>query len=82
MKIAQIGADGQAVGDLDGMQQNVDLSLVSDVKVGDYVIVHAGYAIEKLDQAEAQQQLELFRELAAAWQEKPDSNANPSLGSG
>jgi hydrogenase expression/formation protein HypC len=66
MQIVRLEADGQAVADLDGAQRNVDLSLVSDAAVGEYVIVHAGFAIEKLDETEAQQQLALFRELAAA----------------
>jgi hydrogenase expression/formation protein HypC len=65
MKIARVGADGPAVADLDGAQHEVDLSLVPGVKVGDYVIIHAGYAIEKLDETEALERLALFRELAS-----------------
>ncbi|MCX5727741.1 MAG: HypC/HybG/HupF family hydrogenase formation chaperone, partial [Nitrospirae bacterium] len=53
MKIAQIGADGLGVADLEGACHEVDLSLVGPVRVGDYVIIHAGYAIEKLDEGEA-----------------------------
>ncbi len=68
MKIAQIGADGMAVADLDGARQDVDLSLINEVRVGDYVIIHAGYAIEKLHEAEAAEQVALFRELTEAWQ--------------
>lgn len=67
MKIALIRDDGLAVADLEGSQTDVDLSLVSDVAVGDYVIVHAGYAIEKLNAAEARERLALFAELAAVW---------------
>ena len=44
----------------------VDLSLVAGVAVGDYVIVHAGYAIERLDRVEADARLALFAELARA----------------
>ena len=48
--------------DFGGVIRSVNLSLVS-AKVGDYVIVHAGYAIEVLDREEAEKTLELFREL-------------------
>jgi hydrogenase expression/formation protein HypC len=67
MQIQEIRTDGMGVGDLDGTQHEVDLSLVSDARVGDYIIVHAGYAIEKLDRQEADERIALFRELAAAW---------------
>jgi hydrogenase expression/formation protein HypC len=67
MKIASIGPDRLAVAELDGSRQDVDLSLLTSVQPGDYVIVHAGYAIEKLNEDEARKQLELFRELAAIW---------------
>lgn len=64
MKIDEIRADGSATGDLDGSRHEVDLSLVEDVTVGEYVIVHAGFAIEKLDEEEANERLALFEELA------------------
>ena len=48
--------------DFGGVIRSVNLSLVS-AKVGDYVIVHAGYAIEVLDREEAEKTLDLFREL-------------------
>ncbi len=44
----------------------VDLTLVPDAVVGDYVVVHAGCAIEKLDVKEAEETLKLLGELAAA----------------
>ena len=56
------------IGELDGAEHDVDLSLVPDPRVGEYVIVHAGYAIEKLDQKEADERIALFRELAASWE--------------
>ena len=67
MKVAQIDADGLGVADLEGVRHEVDLSLIGPVQVGDYVIIHAGYAIEKLDQTEAKLRIELFKELAAGW---------------
>ncbi len=46
----------------DGTKRIINISLV-DVKTGDYVLVHAGFAIEILDEDEAQKTLELFREI-------------------
>jgi hydrogenase expression/formation protein HypC len=50
--------------DFGGVMRPVNVSLV-DAKIGDYVIVHAGYAIEILDKEEAEKTLQLFRELLA-----------------
>jgi len=55
----------QAVADLDGARHQVDVSLIDGVELEDYVIVHAGFAIEKLDRAEADERIALFDALAA-----------------
>jgi hydrogenase expression/formation protein HypC len=47
---------------LDGVTRTVMLDLVPGAAVGDYVIVHAGYAIQMLDETEAQQTLALLAE--------------------
>lgn len=47
---------------LDGVQKVISLALVQDVQVGDYVILHVGYALNKLDPEEAQKTLELLAE--------------------
>ena len=49
-----------------GAKHVISLSLVDDVKVGDYVIVHVGYALSKIDHEEAQKTLALFEEFNAA----------------
>ena len=67
MRIREIRADGMGIGELDETEHEVDLSLVADPRVDDYVIVHAGYAIEKLDRKEADERLALFKELAESW---------------
>lgn len=46
--------------DLSGVRKEISTALVDDVAVGDYVIVHVGYALAKLDADEAQRTLELF----------------------
>jgi hydrogenase expression/formation protein HypC len=64
MKLVELRADGMGVAELDGSHHEVDLSLVPGVTLGTYVIVHAGYAIEKMNQAEADAVLQLFDELS------------------
>lgn len=54
----------RAVVDLAGVRKDVSIDLVDDAQVGDYVIIHVGYAIGKIDPAEAQRTLTLFAELA------------------
>jgi hydrogenase expression/formation protein HypC len=49
----------------DGTKRQANISLV-DVKKGDYVLVHAGFAIEVLDKKEAMETLDLFREMLSA----------------
>lgn len=51
-----------AVVDLDGVRRNVSIALLEDVKVGDYVIVHVGYALSKLDPEEAERTLAIMAE--------------------
>ena len=51
--------------DVGGVTRSVSLMLLADVEVGDYVIVHAGFAIHKVDPREAQESLKLFREVGA-----------------
>jgi len=53
----------QGVVELDGVSRMVGLDLLEAPCVGDYLIVHAGYAIEKLDRDEAEKTLALFRQL-------------------
>jgi hydrogenase expression/formation protein HypC len=57
-----------AVIDVDGVQRQVSLLLLSDAQVGDYVIVHAGFAIQKIDAAAAQETLKLLKEAAAHYE--------------
>ena len=50
--------------DVSGNESHADLSVLPNVAVGDYVLVHAGMAIQRIDEAEAKISLDLFRELA------------------
>lgn len=61
-----VAVDGsQATIATHGLRQECSLTLVPDARVGDYVLVHAGYALSVIDEAEAQETYELLREVAA-----------------
>jgi hydrogenase expression/formation protein HypC len=62
--------DHEAEVDMGGITRRISLRLTPDAKVGDYVIVHTGYAINILDQQEALETLKLFEEMAEAAQEE------------
>jgi hydrogenase expression/formation protein HypC len=49
--------------DFGGVRQNARLDLLPDAKIGDYVLIHAGYAIEKLSEQAAKESLESWDEL-------------------
>jgi len=55
-----------AIVDMEGNRLSTDISIVADVAVGDWVIVHAGFAIQKYDETEALQTLETLKEVARA----------------
>ena len=65
-KVVALQGPDQAVVDLDGVRKTISLAMVDDVAVGDYVIVHVGFALQKLDVEEAEATLALFREIGAA----------------
>ena len=62
-KVIEINGDYAQV-DFGGVTRRVGLALLEVVSEGDYIIVHAGYAIEILNEQEAEERLKLFHELA------------------
>ena len=52
-----------AVVERDGVSRRVKVNFIREPKVGDYVMVHAGFAIEKVNEKQAEEDLEAFREL-------------------
>lgn len=60
-KIIEIDND-MGVVDMEGMQRRVSLLLQEDARIGDYVIVHAGFAIHRIDEEEALASLRVLRE--------------------
>ncbi|MFH1084416.1 MAG: HypC/HybG/HupF family hydrogenase formation chaperone [Chloroflexota bacterium] len=59
--------------ELGGVLRDVSLVLTPEALVGDYVLVHTGYAISVLDEHEAQETLALLAEMEAAAQEPDDA---------
>ncbi|MDA8119863.1 MAG: HypC/HybG/HupF family hydrogenase formation chaperone [Gammaproteobacteria bacterium] len=53
-----------AVVEMDGLRKEISLALVDGVREGDYVILHVGYALTRLDPEEAERTMALFAELA------------------
>ena len=68
MRIVEVEKEDRGVVDLDGVRYDAVLSLIENPQVGQYVIVHAGYAIERLDTREAEARLRLFEEMAREYQ--------------
>lgn len=76
MKIMEVRGDGTGVAELEGSRHEVNLTLVPDAGVGAYVIVHAGYAIERMNEHEADTILGVFAEIAE-WQKHAVESAAP-----
>jgi hydrogenase expression/formation protein HypC len=66
VKVIELGSDDRAIVDLDGVRKEISLALLEGVNVGDYVILHVGYALSRLDPEEAQKTLALFAQIDAS----------------
>ncbi len=71
-KITRIEGPAQGTASYMGSEVKVNLSLVPQARRGDWIIIHAGFAISVMDGKEARETLRLFKELAAAF---PDEGA-------
>ena len=60
VRVTELRGDSTAIVDLDGIRKEISLAPVDDVRVGDYVILHVGYALARLDPDEAERTLALF----------------------
>ncbi len=65
-RVVELLEAAEAFVDLDGVRQRISLALVDDIAIGDYVIVHVGYALNRLDPEEAERTLQLFAEVGEA----------------
>ena len=61
-RIVELLPDSEGLIDVGGVRKRISLELVQDTQPGDYVIVHVGYALQKLDPVEAERTLQLFAE--------------------
>ncbi len=64
IRVEQLLPDKMARVTLSGVSKIVSIALVDGVRLGDYLLIHAGYALAKLDPDEAEQTLALMREAA------------------
>lgn len=62
MKVLKIGGE-RAIVSSGGIQRTIGINFLKNPKIGDYVIVHAGFAIEKLDTVKAEETLKILKEL-------------------
>jgi hydrogenase expression/formation protein HypC len=74
-QVVELRDGDNALVDLAGVKKEISLALVEGVMVGDYVIVHVGYALNKLDPEEAAKTLKLFAEMG----ELAFSDENPTI---
>ena len=66
-RVVDIDAEAlSATVDLDGVRKAVSIALVPDAAIGDYLVIHVGHALGRIDAAEAQRTLAQFGELAGA----------------
>ncbi|WP_415890738.1 HypC/HybG/HupF family hydrogenase formation chaperone [Neptuniibacter sp. SY11_33] len=63
VRIEEIIDTESAIADIGGVRKEINIALIADLNVGDYVIMHVGYALNKIDPEEAARTLALFAEL-------------------
>ncbi len=63
MKVIKINGN-EAVAEVGGVEYRANLTMLPNVKIGEYIIVHAGFAIERLDEAAALETIEIWQEIA------------------
>jgi hydrogenase expression/formation protein HypC len=72
-KIVKI-ENGMGIVDMEGTRMEVSLLLQEDAMVGDYVIVHAGFAIQKVDEEAAKESIRVLREIVSELDDKEKEN--------
>lgn len=66
VRVIELLPEAMARVSLDGVTKVISIALLDDVAVGDYVILHVGFALSKLNAAEAERTLAMIREMAAS----------------
>jgi hydrogenase expression/formation protein HypC len=62
VRVESLLADDQAIVDLGGVKKKISVLLIDDLHIGDYVIMHVGYALNKIDAEQAEKTLAMFAE--------------------
>jgi len=76
VEIFEENGERYAIAEYKGVRQKAKLTLLEDVKVGDYILIHTGYALEVLSEEEAKLSLEAWEELFEALSEMEEKNDN------
>ena len=76
MKVLEINGN-VAAAEAGGVQKNIRLDLLENVQVGDFVLIHTGFAIERMDPQEAAETLEMLRQVYRAGAETRANDPNP-----
>ena len=66
--------------EIGGLTKQASVILLPDAKAGDYVLIHAGFAISLVDRREAQETLKMFDELLKGMADEPSFNSEPPFG--
>lgn len=70
-KVVEIDENNMATVDTMGIQRHVSLDLMADeINIGDYILIHVGFAMNKIDEEEALQSLEVYRDMLEAMEEE------------
>lgn len=77
-RVVELSGDETAVVDLGGVKKEVSLALVENVALGDYLIIHVGFALNKLDPEEAEKTLALFAEMGSVLAAQDELAGNPA----
>lgn len=70
LKIINIENCNEAIGEMNGIKKKIRIDLLPDIKCGDYVMVHAGFALEKIDESLAIETMEALEEVRKAMTER------------
>ncbi len=65
-EVIKLLPDDMAIVSIDGVSKEVSVALIEQIAVGDYVILHVGHALAKIDPEEARETLDLLRQMGAA----------------
>jgi hydrogenase expression/formation protein HypC len=63
VKVEALPSEGVATVTIEGIKLNVSSAFLTDLQIGEYVLVHAGFIIERLDTTEAEERIELIQEV-------------------